>query len=126
MASILIIDDDSDITEACALILGREGFQVATANSRATGMAAIEASLPDLIILDVMMEQPDDGMAMAQELRRKGFDMPILMLTSISKASGFEYGCDSEVVPVDEFLEKPVDPAHLVERVKRRLAEGRE
>ncbi len=122
MAKILVVDDDPDITEACALFLEREGFEVTSANSRATGMAAIEASLPDLVILDVMMEQPDDGMAMAQDLRREGFDKPILMLTSISKVSGLAYDRDSDVVPVDEFQEKPVDPATLVGKVKRLLA----
>lgn len=122
MPKILVVDDDPDITEACALFLEREGFEVQSANSRSSGMAAIEGSPPDLVILDVMMEQPDDGMAMAQELRRNGFAKPILMLTSISMVSGLEYGRDNDVVPVDEFQEKPVDPATLVEKVKRLLA----
>jgi len=122
MAKILVIDDDPDITEACTLFLEREGFEVVSANSRSSGMASIESTSPDLIILDVMMEQPDDGMAMAQELRRKGFTKPILMLTSISMVSGLEYGRDDDVVPVDEFQEKPVDPATLVEKVKNLLA----
>jgi len=122
MAMILVVDDDPDITEACTLFLEREGFQVTSANSRASGMAAIQASPPDLVILDIMMEQPDDGMAMAQDLRRQGFDKPILMLTSISKVSGLTYGRDSDIVPVDEFQEKPVDPATLVAQVKRLLA----
>jgi DNA-binding response OmpR family regulator len=121
MAKILVIDDDPDITEACALFLEREGFDVISANSRSSGMSAIEKSSPDLVILDVMMEQPDDGMAMAQELRRNGFTKPILMLTSISRVSGLEYGRDNDVVPVDEFQEKPVDPATLVGKVKHLL-----
>ena len=122
MAKILVIDDDPDITEACTLFLEREGFEVLSANSRSSGMASIEGASPDLVILDVMMEQPDDGMAMAQELRRNGFTKPILMLTSISMVSGLEYGRDNDVVPVDEFQEKPVDPATLVEKVKNLLA----
>jgi DNA-binding response OmpR family regulator len=121
MAKILVIDDDPDITEACTLFLEREGFDVISANSRSSGMSAIENSSPDLVILDVMMEQPDDGMAMAQELRRNGFTKPILMLTSISRVSGLEYGRDNDVVPVDEFQEKPVDPATLVGKVKHLL-----
>ena len=121
MARILVVDDDPDITEACTLFLEKEGFQVASANSRASGMAAISQEPPDLVILDVMMEQQDDGMAMAQELRRKGFAKPILMLTSINKVSGLEYGRDNDIVPVDEFQEKPVDPATLIGKVKRLL-----
>jgi DNA-binding response OmpR family regulator len=84
-------------------------------------MKALEAQKPDLLILDVMMEQPDDGLAMVQELRRKGNRIPIVMLTSIAKVTGMEYGQDNEMVPVDAFLEKPVDPGTLVNKVAELL-----
>jgi len=121
MAKILIVDDDPDIVDACRLFLEKKGFTVTGAYSRAEGMRAVETDKPDLLILDVMMEQPDDGIAMAQDLRRQGFKAPILMLTSISKVTGLEYGKDSDLVPVDEFQEKPVDPATLVGKVEKLL-----
>jgi DNA-binding response OmpR family regulator len=65
MARILIVDDDPDVVEACRLFLQKEGHSVAAAYSRAEGMAAIAAATPDLLILDVILEQPDDGTAMA-------------------------------------------------------------
>ena len=68
MARILIVDDDRDVVEACRLFLEQERHDVACAYSRAEGMQAIAARAPDLLILDVIMEQPDDGIAMAQEL----------------------------------------------------------
>ena len=122
MAKILIVDDDPDITEAATLFLEKEGHEVAAANSRSAGMEAIKKVQPDLLILDVMMEQPDDGMAMAQELRNSGETLPILMLTSIARVTGLSYGQDDEVVPVDDFVEKPVAPAVLIERVNQLLA----
>lgn len=122
MAKILIVDDDPDIREGCALVLGARGHEVAGAASRVEGMRAIEDAPPDLLVLDVMMEQPDDGMAMAQELRRQGFTKPILMLTSISKATGMDYGTDDEMIPVDVFQEKPVAPDRLVALVDQLLA----
>ena len=64
-----------------------------------------------------MMEEPDDGFAMAQELRRDGFAKPILMLTSICRVTGLSYGVDASTVPVDDFVEKPVAPAALLEKV---------
>ncbi len=121
MAKVLVVDDDPDVVDACRLFLERQGYQVATAFSRAEGMKALEAQKPDLLILDVMMEQPDDGLAMAQELRRKGNRIPIVMLTSIAKVTGMEYGQDNEMVPVDAFLEKPVDPGTLVNKVAELL-----
>ncbi len=122
MAKILIVDDDPDIVEASQLFLEREGHTVATAGSRSAGMAQVEAFGPDLLILDVMMEQPDDGFAMAQDLRRLGKRFPILMLTSVATASGLAFGKDEEMVPVDEFLPKPVEPDTLVKTVAALLA----
>jgi len=117
MAKILIVDDDPDVVDACRLFLEKEGHTVAAAYNRSEGMRAVKDEAPELLILDVIMEQPDDGIAMAQELRRHGFDKPILMLTSIGKVTGMSYGKDSDLVPVDEFVEKPVDPATLVAKV---------
>jgi DNA-binding response OmpR family regulator len=114
MAKILIVDDDPDVVEACRLVLDSVGHAVATAGSRTEGMQAVAAEAPDLIVLDVIMEQPDDGIAMAQELRRLGFTKPILMLTSIGKVTGLPYGSDPSMVPVDAFVEKPIDPAALI------------
>jgi DNA-binding response OmpR family regulator len=114
MALIFCVDDDPDVVEACTLILESEGHEVRSANSRDDGMKMLKTTTPDLLILDVMMEQPDDGIAMAQELRRKGFNKPILMLTSIGKATGFTFGKDSEIVPVDAFEEKPLEPKKLI------------
>ncbi len=117
MAKILIVDDDPDIVEACSLFLRKAGHAVEGAYSRAEGMRALAAARPDLLILDVMMEQPDDGFVMAQELRRQGFRLPILMLTSVASASGLAFGRDAEMVPVDDFQAKPVEPADLVRKV---------
>ena len=67
------------------------------------------------------MEEPDDGLRMARELRRKGHTLPILMLTSVNPALGLNIDKDDEMVPVDEFQEKPVDPVTLVDKVNALL-----
>jgi DNA-binding response OmpR family regulator len=117
MAKILVVDDDPDITFAVSLYLKREQHEVRTAASRAEGMEAVTAFSPDLIILDVMMEQPDDGIAMAQDLRRSGSTIPIIMLTSVGQVTGMSYGRDSDLVPVEVFFEKPVRPDDLLKAV---------
>ncbi|GMW00901.1 MAG: hypothetical protein AMXMBFR84_20380 [Candidatus Hydrogenedentota bacterium] len=121
MAKILIVDDDPDIIEAATLFLQREGYSVVSAHNRQSGMAAVEREKPELLILDVMMEQPDDGIAMAQALRAQGNNLPILMLTSISSVTGYHFAPDAETIPVDDFQEKPVQPTVLAEKVKRLL-----
>ena len=121
VAKILIVDDDPDIVDACRLVLEREGYEVDGASSRAEGMKSLEGGTPDLLILDVMMEEPDDGLRMAREIRKAGHTLPIIMLTSVNAAMGLNIDKDEEMVPVDEFQPKPVDPQTLIAKVKKLL-----
>ena len=125
MARVLIVDDDPDVVEACTLVLEKAGHEVSSATNRDEGMKAVTGFQPELLVLDVMMDQPDDGIAMAQDLRRDGFTAPILMLTSISKVAGQKYGKDNDLLPVDDFQEKPIDPSVLVAKVSE-LLQGKE
>lgn len=124
MARILIVDDDPDLVEDCRLILENAGHSVRSAFNVQEGMAAIAAEAPQLLVLDVMMDSPDDGIVMAQTLRKQGFKAPILMLTSISKVTGLAYGQDADLVPVDAFQEKPVPPKKLLALVDELLKKG--
>jgi DNA-binding response OmpR family regulator len=121
MPKILVVDDDPDVVEAVTAFLERHGFIVKSAANRREGLAAFTRENPDLLILDVMMEEPDDGFALAQELRRSGCQRPIILLTSISRVTGFAYGSDADSVPVDGFLEKPVSPQVLIDKVRALL-----
>jgi len=118
---ILIVDDDPDIVDAGRLVLEREGYEVVGAPNRADGMTKLEEIKPDLLILDVMMEEPDDGLRMAREIRKNGNTVPIIMLTSVNAAMGLNIDKDGEIVPVDEFQPKPVEPQTLVAKVKKLL-----
>lgn len=121
MSKILIVDDDPDIVDAGRLVLEREGYEVVGAPNRADGMKKLEEIKPDLLILDVMMEEPDDGLRMAREIRKNGNTVPIIMLTSVNAAMGLNIDKDGEIVPVDEFQPKPVEPQTLVAKVKKLL-----
>ncbi len=124
MAKILIVDDDPDVVEAVELLLKQQGHQMAIAYNRQEGMTRFKEFAPALVILDVMMEQPDDGITLAQDLRRDGYRTPILMLTTISRATGLSIGKDDEMVPVNDFQEKPIEPAVLLEKVAELLKKG--
>jgi DNA-binding response OmpR family regulator len=117
MALIVVIDDDQDILEATELILQANQFEVITVDNPTEGFNVVKEKQPDLIILDVMMEEPDDGFFLAQKFRRTGIKTPILMYTSISKVVGMEFGA-GEMVPVDAFVEKPISSAELLNKVK--------
>ncbi|MCI0472920.1 MAG: response regulator [Ignavibacteria bacterium] len=120
MALIAVIDDDADIREASEIVLTSKGHQVITASNPKDGYEIIKTKKPDLIILDVMMDEPDDGFFLAQKLRRDKVTTPILMYTSISKTTGIEYGA-GDMVPVDDFVEKPITPDALIQKVEKLL-----
>ncbi len=120
MSLIAVIDDDIDIQDASSLVLKAHGYDVITAGNPDDGYKIIKEQKPDLIILDVIMNEPDDGFFLAQKLRRENITTPIIMYTSISKTLGTQYGTN-ELVPVDDFVEKPISPEQLVEKVKKFL-----
>lgn len=121
MAKILIVDDDPDVVTSVSMALRNANHDVTSADNREDGLAAFEKETPDLLILDVMMDQPDDGIQMARDLRRRGATCPIIMLTSIGKVTGMDFDRDSEMVPVDCFIEKPIGPKELLAKVAELL-----
>ena len=124
---ILIIDDDIDLCEAMRLTLENEGFHVIDAQDGQKGIEKIKSEKPDLILLDVMMKTQDEGFHIAYQIRHdeQMADIPIIMLTAVGQETGFHFDKekDEDFLPVNEFLEKPVNPDLLIEYVKRSLGQ---
>jgi CheY-like chemotaxis protein len=120
--TVIIIDDDPDVVEATKVVLEGAGFDVATAFTGREGVERIRQGGIDCVLLDVMMAKETEGFHIAQDLRADGktAKIPIVMLTSISKRTGFEFSAetDKDFMPVEVFLEKPVDPKRLIEVIK--------
>jgi DNA-binding response OmpR family regulator len=110
---ILVVDDEPMVREVVVAYLEREGFRVDEASDGATALKQIEASHPDLVVLDVMLPELD-GFAVLTELRRTG-DIPVILLTARTeepdRVLGLELGADDYVV-------KPFSPRELVARVR--------
>jgi CheY-like chemotaxis protein len=123
---ILIIDDDQEIVEAMQTVLDSQGFQVDEANDPEAAMKKLEKSIPDLIILDVMMRTVQDGFVLSRKLKKdeKYKKIPILMLTGVKEKLGFDFkesAGDEEWLPVEAFLDKPVKPELLLEKINSLL-----
>jgi CheY-like chemotaxis protein len=123
--TILVIDDDIDLVEIIRLTLESEGFGVIDAQNGARGLDLARERKPDLILLDVMMGEIDEGFQVAYELRKGDTtrDIPIIMLTAVADQTGYAFDPekDSDFLPVDEYLEKPVSPRRLVDLVRKHL-----
>jgi CheY-like chemotaxis protein len=119
---ILIVDDDPDIRAAMQLILTGHGYAVTTAHSSEEAFKKIEESPPDLIIMDVMMGSMDEGFQATYRLKGDSAlqKIPILMITVVSQETGFSFDPtkDESFLPVEGYIEKPVDPQVLLSRVR--------
>lgn len=124
---ILIVDDDIDLVEAMRLVLENAGFEVIDAQNGKKGVEKTIQEKPDLVILDVMMGTQDEGFHVAYEIRSNPEirDIPIIILTAVGQETGFKFDKDKDedFLPVNEFIEKPVDPDTLIEKVRKNLGQ---
>jgi len=125
MSKILVIDDDPDLVLAVRLCLEGADHEVIEAKNGAEGLKKIKDDRPDLIVLDVMMDTTTEGFQLALKLRspdpasayKEYKDIPILMLTSIHDTTPLRFAPEEDYLPVDAFVDKPIDPDDLVEKV---------
>ncbi len=123
---ILIVDDDPDITEAMTVVLETQDYDVSGAINSADAMKQIEEAHPDLIILDVMMDTPREGFMFSRQIKNDPDtkDIPIIMITSVKDKMGIDFKSvagDESWLPVEDFLDKPVPPEVLLEKVAELL-----
>ena len=124
---ILIVEDDPDFTKALKVTLESEQYAVVTAADRTEGMEKIKNDKPDLVILDVMMSTWSDGFEMSRELKKdpQFKDIPILILTAVKDRTDINFKStagDPVWLPVDGFMDKPVEPDILLAEVKKLLS----
>ncbi len=124
---ILIVDDDLDFIEISRINLEGKGYQVRSASDGQEGWKRVEKERPDLIIMDLMMEKLDAGMALSQKIKShpRYASIPILMLTSISRDTGMDFAPrtaeDLKKLKVDDFHTKPIKAKTLLEKVEKLL-----
>jgi CheY-like chemotaxis protein len=129
MPKILVIEDDVDMVTAIRMPLEANGYEVIAAATGEEGLQKVKETEPDLIILDVMMETTTAGFQVSLQLRSPEPDseyaafrhIPILMLTAIHTTTSLRFGPDEAYLPVDDFVDKPVDPDVLLQKIETLL-----
>ncbi len=122
---IVIIDDDPDVRVALTYMLEPEGYEVVCFATGEEGMGAVRASPPDVILLDVMLASPSEGFHLAYELKKDEqlHEIPIIMISAIGARMGLDFAKElgSDYLPVEQFLDKPLDRQTVLEAVRRAL-----
>jgi CheY-like chemotaxis protein len=127
-AKIIIIDDNPDFRFIMETLLRRNGYATVSAEDGRKGLALIEKEVPDLILLDVIMEDTFSGLELCKRVRTHQVlrKIPIIGLSGIGDELGvhLDRWGDEEYFDVDEYYEKPVSPELLLERIGIRLENG--
>ena len=107
MPSVLIVDDEPNIRRMVGALLGAEGFEVHDAPDAVAGLARATEVEPDLVLLDLMMPNPTDGLDLLEKLRDRYPDLPVVMM---SGRAGLADAVKATRLGAVNFLEKPLTP----------------
>lgn len=134
---VLLVDDDRDLVHVLKLVLEGRGYAVVSVYEAKEAIAVVDRERPDLIVLDVMMPDATEGFHVVWNVRRRTEPyfqhVPIIILTAIHQKTELRFYPDSgdgtysagEYLPVQGFVDKPVEPDQLLAEVERVLAVSR-
>ena len=123
--TILLIDDDREFVAAHKLLLQEAGYRVSAAYDGRSGLELARAEKPDLVILDVIMGSPEAGFELCRELRADESlkHSRLLVLSAVGRQFQMAFEPDSQWLPADRFIEKPVDAETLMAEVRGMLGQ---
>ncbi|HWD25134.1 MAG TPA: response regulator transcription factor [Acidimicrobiales bacterium] len=118
--TIVVVEDDNNIADLIDLYLRNAGFRVLLAGDATRGLALVAQERPILVILDIGLPGPIDGLEACREIRRTS-DVPVVVVTArgdeVDRILGLELGAD-------DYVTKPFSPRELVARVRAVLRRG--
>jgi CheY-like chemotaxis protein len=122
---ILLVDDDEDFLFQHKVQLEHAGYRVTTATTRAEAEALAAEAKPDVAVLDLMMEQHDDGFVLSHHLKRLRPGLPVILVTAVTAETGISFsptsGAERAWVGADTLLAKPIRFEQLKREVERLL-----
>jgi CheY-like chemotaxis protein len=123
--TVLVVDDDPDFREQMRAPLEAAGFAVETAGGEGEAEAVLARRLPDLAVVDLMMERLDSGLTLCYRLKRRCPTLPVVLVTAVASETGLEFdatGDDERAwLKADACLAKPVRPERLTQVINQLL-----
>ncbi|MBT3241895.1 MAG: response regulator [Bacteroidetes bacterium] len=124
--TILLIDDDQDLIDAFQIAIESQGYNTESANNGSDGYLKIKSHNPDLVILDVMMDNDLEGYNLLHKIKEDQIyhNLPIIQLTGMVDQLGVNLRSaveEQDELPNVYFENKPIDPLRLIELIKELL-----
>jgi CheY-like chemotaxis protein len=121
--TILVVDDDPDTRTFLTTVLEDNGFKTLTAEDGNQALAKLAQQVPDLIALDITMPEKS-GVAVYRQVREDNRfkSIPVIIITGVSNEFEKFISTRRQVPPPDDYLNKPVEPADLIKKVRKILA----
>lgn len=122
---ILVVDDDVDLLLQMKLQLENAGYTVTTAESEKKAEEILKTNVPDLAIVDLMMERMDGGFVLCYNIKKKNPDVPVIMVTGVTRETGMEFDAATDDerswLKADAILAKPIRFEQLQREIDRLL-----
>lgn len=120
---IFVVDDDPDIREQVAIIMKNQGHDVQVASGQEEALETLLSFIPDLAIIDLMMEHMDSGFVLCHHIKKLYPGTPVIILTAVQASTGLDFKAKSAEaaswVKADALMEKPIRAEQLTEAVNR-------
>jgi len=125
--TILVVDDDSDYLLQLRIRLEASGYEVTTADGQQNALEVLEKRMPDLAVVDLMMEHPDSGFVVCHHIKKRDPTVPVILVTGLTSETGMEFDAETDEerswVKADVVLDKPIRFEQL-QREMERLMRG--
>jgi len=126
-ARVLVVDDDPDFRGQMRMMLEAAGHEVVEASDVEGAMEALKQGSPDLAVLDLMMENTDDGFVLAHRIKSLHPDLPVVLVTAVTRETGMEFDLSREGggwIKADAILAKPIRYEQLARELERLLPDA--
>lgn len=123
---LLFVDDDKDFLNSQSIYFSSRGYEVLTAECGEEALKILQKQIPDLIILDLMMEHFDSGFTLAHRIRKdkRLQDVPLIMLSGVASTTGRRFDRETESLgrwsKLDAFLDKPITGKQLLKVIEEK------
>ncbi len=128
MHSILLVDDEPEFLTWLSALLEEQGHEVRTAENIHDAKEALAASRPDLVVVGLFIQQPDDGFSLCYQIKKQDDTIPIILVTRVTSETGFDFeaatASERAWIKADAMLDRPFRFEQLQREMRRLLTDG--